>query len=50
MDQVRLVAVHGIFHNRLLLLSDICHQDGTSAILHPTVMHTSILTTGTTYL
>jgi hypothetical protein len=48
MNQVRLVAVHGIFHNRLLLLSDICYQGGICAVLHPTVTDTAILTTGTT--
>jgi hypothetical protein len=48
-DQVRLVAVHGIFHNRLLLLSDICYHGGTCALLHSTVMYTAILITGTTH-
>jgi hypothetical protein len=47
-NQVGLVAVCGIFHNSLLLLSDICYQGGTCAVLHPTVMYTAILTTGTT--
>jgi len=46
-NQVGLVPVHGIFHNSMLLLSDICYQGGTRAALHPTVMYTAILTTET---
>jgi hypothetical protein len=48
LNHVRFVAVHGIFHNKLLLLCDICYQSGTCAVLHPTAMYTAILTTGTT--